>query len=299
MNKGSILIATLIIISIAASFALTINNLSIIKVSNIQKLHDDYQAAIYATNTIKFLKELLRHQDDIITPNSKIFNIPQIPIEKGLIKISINPINAKINLNLLKLGVNATRTRILSALYLVVEQNDLPDNYIEPLLKWIGFQDSNNETFSTTWSYNAKYKNKQLDTLYELKYIPFCGTKLFNILKNNFTVIGNSPKININFATAQTLRLYLPEIAQYVPDIIKYRKESPFVDVSMIRNICRIPDKTYLKILPFITVNANFFYVKILVKINNRHYYFHYIIEKNAGYIKILRYIESGNYDYF
>ncbi len=299
MNKGSILIATLIIISIAASLALSINNLSIIKVSNIKNLHDNYQAAIYANNIIKFLKETLRQQKDIITSNNRIFKLPQIPIENGIIKISIEPTNAKINLNLLKMGINATRMRILSALNLLLEQNNLPSNYIEPFLKWIGYQDSNNEVFPTIWSLRANYKKKPLDTLYEIKYIPLCGPKLYSILKNNFTVIGNNPKININFANEQTLSLYLPEIAQYVPDIIKYREKSPFVDVSMIRNICKIPDQTYLKILPFITVNSDIFYVKILVKINHTNYYFHCIIEKDKDYVKVLRYIESGDYDYF
>ncbi len=299
MNKGSILIATLIIIAIAASLALTINTFSIKKISNIRQLKDNYQAAIYANNVIKLIDDMLRNQQNIINPNNRIFNLPEIPIDNGIIKISIKPLNAKINLNLLKTGLNVTRKRVLCAVNSLLEQNNLPDNYIDTLLKWLGIKGSNYEVFSTDWSCKATYKRKLLDTLYEINYIPFCGHKLYDIFKNSFTVISDNPKININFANQQTLSLYLPEISQYVAKIIEYRKKSPFVDVSMIRNICNISDQTYLKILPFITTTSNIFYVKIFIILNNTSYCYHYVIKKDKNYIKILKYIEAGSNDYF
>jgi len=298
LNSGSILIVLLIIIACAVTIALTVNELAVDNFTRVKSCYIDRQSAIYANTAIKAIVELIKeHNTYYDSPKDTIFNIPEIPVNGGTIEIKVVPLNGKINLNLLKTGLKKQQVRCKKALDYILEQHNINSSVLDELMLWVGARPSYG-TFSAEWSSGASYKGKPLDTLYELNYIPRCSG-LYNTLRHSFTVLSQGGSLNINFADVQTIKAYLPEIASCAQKIVNYRKISVFKNISAIRLACTIPDQTYIKLVPFITVHSSYFYVKIKTDIDSVTHWYHYVLKQEQNSVKIVRYIEAGKYDYF
>ena len=319
-NRGIILIFVLIVISFAVGIVLMINKNATEKYEKTMNIYFGNQASLYAFTAIKAVSKVLEDDDNNYdSPDDDWYSIPPLPIEGGYISVKVEPLNAKIDLNKMlyynkkkKNEAKETRKRYYNAVNKIFEEIYENDNSSEALnapslgvlTDWMDkdtkiseddgdeqglYYENNDKTYSV--------KNNNLETLYELNYI-----KGFNLLyskgKNYLTVLSNENKININFASKKVIEAFLPEISDYSEDIISYRQDNPFKDISQIRNV-GIEDETYLKILKYISVKSSLFKLKILVIVNSLSFNYEAVIKRENGKTKILKYIEEANEDYF
>lgn len=319
-NRGIILIFVLIVISFAVGIVLVINKNATDKYESTMRIYFRNQAALYAFTAVKAVAKVIEDDDNSYdSVDDDWYSIPPLPIEGGYLSVKVEPLNAKIDIN--KIIFNNTkdkneskkvRNRYIAAVKSIMEniyENDNTTDIVNipsfgVLIDWIDedskineddgdeqglFYENNDKTYTI--------KNSKLDTLYELNYIK--GFKpLYVKGKNYLTVKSKENKININFASKKVLQAFLPEISDYADDIISYRQDNPFKDVSQIRNV-GIDDETYIKILKYISVKSSLFKLKILVLINSISFNYESIVERANGHTKILNFIEEANEDYF
>lgn len=324
-NKGIILIFVLIIISFAVGVVLTINKNSTDKYENSMEIYFQNQASIYAITAVKAISKVLKEDDNgYDSMDDDWANIPPFPVQDGYISVHIEPLNAKININNIEYTIKKKkksskkeevkiRKRFENAIETILEdtlanrQEEESSNMEIPKLgilkDWIDkdhkltddgdeqglFYENNDKTYTI--------KNNMLESIYELKYIKGFK-KVYKEVKNYFTVLSEDKKININFASGEVIKAFLPEIDTFSDDIISYRKDNPFKDVSQIREV-GIDDVTYLKILPFISVTSSLFKIKILVVINSKSYYYESVVKRSKNQTEIMRFIEGAYEDYF
>ncbi len=317
-NRGVILIFVLIVISFAVGIVLMINKNATEKYEQTMKIYFNNQASLYAFTAIKAVSKVLEDDDNNYdSQDDDWYSIPPLPIEGGYISVKVEPLNAKIDLNKIlyenkkkKNEAKEVRKRYHNAVKAIFEEIYENDNNSEDittlgvLTDWMDKDSKINEDDGDEqglyYENNDKtytIKNNFLETLYELNYIK--GFKLlYSKGKNYLTVLSQENKININFASKKVIEAFLPEIADYSEDIISYRQDNPFKDISQIRNI-GIDDETYLKILKYISVKSSLFKLKILVIVNSFSFNYEAVVKRDNGKTKILKYIEEANEDYF
>ena len=319
-NRGVILIFVLIVISFAVGIVLMINKNSTEKYEKTMNIYFENQASLYAFTAVKAVSKVLEDDDNSYdSADDDWYSIPPLPIKDGFVSVKVIPLNKKIDINKIiysdakhKNEAKKIRQRYLNAIKTVFENIYESDNTsaglnapsLGVLIDWIDedskinedggdeqglFYENNDKTYTV--------KNRLLESLYELNYI-----EGFNLLysrgKNYLTVLSKKNKININFASKQVIEAFLPEVADYAEDIISYRQDSPFKDISQIRNV-GIDDETYLKILKYISVKSSLFKLKILVIVNSVSFNYEAVVQRDNGKTKILKYIEEANEDYF
>jgi type II secretory pathway component PulK len=319
-NRGVILIFVLIVISFAVGIVLMINKNSTEKYEKTMNIYFENQASLYAFTAVKAVSKALEDDDNSYdSADDDWYSIPPLPIKDGFVSVKVIPLNKKIDINKIiysdakhKNEAKKIRQRYLNAIKTVFENIYESDNTsaglnapsLGVLIDWIDedskinedggdeqglFYENNDKTYTV--------KNRLLESLYELNYI-----EGFNLLysrgKNYLTVLSKENKININFASKQVIEAFLPEVADYAEDIISYRQDSPFKDISQIRNV-GIDDETYLKILKYISVKSSLFKLKILVIVNSVSFNYEAVVQRDNGKTKILKYIEEANEDYF
>ncbi len=299
-KKGIILIFVLIIISFCVGIVITINESSSKILNNVMDSYYEKQAAIYGWSALNGIAKII--EDDNNGYDGKDddwYNIPIIPVKDGSIEIKVIPINSKIDINKLADPNKKIRDRYWNILTNMINDLGLEDINLAILKDWIdkdhkidergGDEDIEEDYY--------KIKNDNLYSLYELNYIKNFSI-FYNAAKDYLTVLSDGDKININFAPPEVIKSFVPELEPYIDDIMDYRKENDFKDVSDLKEL-GIPDDLYLQIINYVTVKSSLFYVKIVVKIEDYTRYFYGVIKRDKGKTSIIRYIEGNNEVYF
>ncbi len=301
MNKnGVVLIFILIIIAIVAGIGIRL----VTSTSEEYKLVNDIklqkQAYLYATSAIKAVSELLKNDNsNYDCKDDQWHTIPTVQVELGYVTINVKPINEKINLNLI---VNKKFAKTIRKSLDELTDNDTDTKTIsDKIIDWIDKDNTNSGSGidGLPVNYNGaelNVKNGPLQSTNELSI--FLEKSVVEQIKKSFTVLGDG-RLNINFASPDELKSYIPLLKNYVDDIVEYRKNSCFKDVSGIKTATVIPDGIYIKILPFITVKSSLFYVKIHVNLDNEDFYYHAILERSAKETKVKIFFSGGSGDYF
>jgi len=301
-NKGTILIYVLIIISFSVAIAFLINENS---TKNYEATYDLYfhnQAYIYAISSIDIIKEFFVADEDAYdTPLDLWKNIPPIKVENSIINFEITPANVKININLLgEEGDTNTYIRIVDAIETIFQEESI--NSLTPgiIKDWIDNDREPADDGREEYTYDRqgliyKVKNKPLDTTMELAFIDNYNS--YNKLKNYFTILDEDKKLNINFCDIKVLKAYLPELTSYAEDIVDYRLNNEYKDISDIRKATYISDEEYIKAVNFLTVKSNMYYIKVIVKILDSKYTYHILYNRKDQ--RIEKFIQGFNNEYF
>lgn len=301
-NRGTVLIYVLIIISFSVAIAFLINENS---TNNYEATYDLYfhnQAYIYANSNLDIIKSFFEIDDDAYdSPLDLWANIPPINVENGVINFTITPINSKININLLgEEGDTDINVRIVDAVETILEDENI--NSITPgiIKDWIDKDNEPTDDGREEYTYDRngliyKIKNKPLDTIMELAYIDNYDT--YKKLKYYFTTLDEDKKININFCSDKVLKAYLPELSSYIQDLIDYRRNNEYKDISDIRKASYISDDEYVKAVNFLTVKSNSYYIKIIVKLIDSKYTYHILYNRKEQ--KVEKFIQGLNNEYF
>jgi type II secretory pathway component PulK len=301
-NKGSVLIYVLIVISFSVAIAFLINENA---TSNYEATYDLYfhnQAYIYATSSLDIIKSFFEIDDDSYDSQLDIWNnIPPIKIENSVINFIITPANIKINLNLLaEEGDTNTSVRIFDALETIFQDENI-NNLTPGIIKdWIDednepADDGREEYTYDDYDFIYKIKNKPLDTIMELSFIDNYNS--YYKLKDYFTVIDEDKKLNINFCSDKVLKAYLPELTSYAKDLVDYRRNNEYKNISDIRDATYISDDEYIEAVNYLTVNSNYYYIKIIVKLIDTNYTYHILYNRKSK--KIEKFIQGFDNDYF
>lgn len=301
-NKGTVLIYVLIIISFTVAIAFLINENS---TKNYEATYDLYfhnQAYLYAISSIDIIKEFFVADEDAYdTPLDLWKNIPPIKIENSIINFEITPANVKININLLgEEGDTNTNIRIVNAIEAILQEENI--NSLTPgiIKDWIDKDLEPADDGREEYTYDRqgliyKIKNKPLDTVMELAFIDNYNS--YNKLKNYFTIIDEDKKLNINFCDIKVLKAYLPELTSYAEDIIDYRRNNEYKDISDIREATYISDDEYIEAVNFLTVKSNLYYVKVVVKLLDSKYTYHMLFNRKDQ--RIEKFIQGFDNEYF
>ncbi len=300
-DKGSVLIFVLLMISFCVGIALTINEKTVNSYVFSAETNNYIQSSIYAATAAKGIAALIK--DDNKRYDSKFdnwANIPEISVENGYITVKVIPVNSKINLSNFNGKTKEIKDKTLSALIKFFDVNNL--NSPLTLKDWIdndtdisagGLEDWEYEKHGVTY----KTKNADLNTIYEIKYVS--GKKAYDKMKDVFTSYDYGTKININFASKEVLDYWLPDLEKYSAEIVEYGKSNIYKDISQIRKAANIPLEIYRKVTPYITEKSSFFYSLIEVNLNGFSRYYHSLIARNAGKVKLISFFEGANELYF
>ncbi|BAI80782.1 hypothetical protein DEFDS_1315 [Deferribacter desulfuricans SSM1] len=302
-KKGSVLLIVLIIVTAALAISLGISEKNTDIYSKVTTMQNQYQAETYAYTIAKAAAEIIKEDDNKYDSLKDDWaNSISYPTDEGFIEVSITPLNKKVDLNAFTLNNKILNERIINYYNVIVSENNLDTNIIYLIKDYV-----DNDTEITSYGNENQpiikfgrvlsVKNDFLDTLYEINYTnENFDNKTYNILKRFFTASNGEKKININFATADTIKYFLPEIADYADAIVKYRESKPYKDISAIRKAAEIPNDVYQKIIPYITVKSNRFYLKITIDNFGNLFYYHVLIDRKKG---VLLFFEGANEDYF
>lgn len=299
MKKGSILVTVLIIIAACTTLVLFIHEKTMTAFGSVITLQNDYQGAIYAMTAVEALEMAFQYDEENYDSEQDIWaQIPTIPLDNGFMTVYIKPLNAKVPLAGLVSNDEKLRTRTETAVSQLLSELDLTEPDIEELKTWVGSSDPTGERFDEN---SAPYseKSSQLQTLAELAFIDSFKNE-YKKLTPYVSIAGDNNKINLNLASAEVIKAYVPELEPYVEDIISTREEEPLKNVSALYEImgAAMQDE-YSKILPYIDVKSSLFYIKLELNIGDDNLYYHLLVQRNGKSVTPVKYIEGNSIDYF
>ena len=299
MKKGSILVTVLIIIAACTTLVLFIHEKTMNAYGTVITLQNDYQGAIYAMTAVEALEMAFQYDEETYDSSSDIWaQIPPIPLDNGFMTVYMIPLNSKVPLAGLVSSDEKLRERTEKAVTTLISELNLTESDIYELKTWVGSSDPTGERFDENSApYSAK--SSQLQTLIELAFIPSFKDE-YKKLTPYVSIAGDNNKINLNMASAEVIKAYVPELEPYIEDIISTRETEPFKDVSAIyQRMGSAMQDEYSKILPYIDVKSSLFYIKIELNIGDDNIYYHLLVQRNGSSVSPLKYIEGNNIDYF
>ena len=299
MKQGSILVTVLIIIAACTTLVLFIHEKTMTAFGSVITLQNDYQGAIYAMTAVEALEMAFQYDEENYDSEQDVWaQIPTIPLDNGFMTVYIKPLNAKVPLAGLVSNDEKLRERTETAVSQLLSELDLTEPDIEELKIWVGSSDPTGERFDEN---SAPYSSKssQLQTLAELAFIESFKNE-YKKLTPYVSIAGDSNKINLNLASAEVIKAYVPELEPYVEDIISTREAEPLKNVSALYEImgAAMQDE-YSKILPYIDVKSSLFYIKLELNIGDENLYYHLLVQRNGSSVTPVKYIEGNNIDYF
>ena len=262
-------------------------------------LQNDYQGAIYAMTAVEALEMAFQYDEETYDSSSDIWaQIPPIPLDNGFMTVYMIPLNSKVPLAGLVSSDEKLRERTENAVTTLISELDLTESDIYDLKTWVGSSDPTGERFDENSApYSAK--SSQLQTLIELAFIPSFKDE-YKKLTPYVSIAGDNNKINLNMASAEVIKAYVPELEPYIEDIISTRETEPFKDVSAIYQLMgSAMQDEYSKILPYIDVKSSLFYIKLELNIGDDNIYYHLLVQRNGTNVSPVKYIEGNSIDYF
>ncbi|MCI6475804.1 MAG: general secretion pathway protein GspK [Mucispirillum sp.] len=299
MKQGSILVTVLIIIAACTTLVLFIHEKTMTAFGSVITLQNDYQGAIYAMTAVEALEMAFQYDEENYDSEQDVWaQIPTIPLDNGFMTVYIKPLNAKVPLAGLVSNDEKLRERTETAVSQLLSELNLTEPDIEELKTWVGSSDPTGERFDENSApYSAK--SSQLQTLAELAFIESFKNE-YKKLTPYVSIAGDNNKINLNLASAEVIKAYVPELEPYVEDIISTREAEPLKNVSALYEImgAAMQDE-YSKILPYIDVKSSLFYIKLELNIGDENLYYHLLVQRNGSSVTPVKYIEGNNIDYF
>ncbi|WP_022852200.1 general secretion pathway protein GspK [Limisalsivibrio acetivorans] len=302
-RRGSVLVFVLIFISFAVSVVLFMHERSGESLAETASLQEEYQTSIFAMTAVEAIRELLEDDGNNYDDAGEDWGLlPMIPIPGGYVSISIKPLNGRLNLNMLDEEQDEEGERILAGCVHILEELDINADTCAMIKDWLDTDSEMTAGGEESFRYDAEgkeylTKNGALETLHELRYINRAGEH-YGELAQYFTIGGDS-KVNLNFVSEEVLAGAVPALEPYAGDIIKYREQHVYKDVSNIREAAEIPDDIYNDNLKYLSVKSSLFYVKTEVTLGENSRFYHVLLQRNGKKTKLLKYIEGTDAPFF
>lgn len=302
-DRGFVLIAVLLIISVLATIILEFNYESRMKLHLSDNFHNASKALNYVEAGISIVMASLEQNGNILSDERFIplfSGDVKIPVENGYCTMVINDESGKINVNKLKAsGDKIVRHRVDQMLKLIDllnyqyhEQNPVSYSLIPAIIDWVDYDDEvtilpfikrENEGAENNYYKDLidpyKCKNAPFETLNELLLVKGMTPEIFNGragdktqniepvdgIEQYLTIYGDG-KININEASPMVI-LSLSEMMSppLVQSIVEQRKIKRFVSVGQLQNVPGMTPQVYQSVREFITVKPRERYYNVTV----------------------------------
>lgn len=312
-KSGAILVIIIVLSAAAAGIATSINKDATLGYAELRNMQDSYQASMYASSLSSVIKTGLFMMDDYNydTPNDTWAKLPPLPIDKGQVLIQIKPLNARININ--QLMLKNKHDRIYKALVDTLHKGNQDLKTADKIDKWIHVGSVTDKTNREQIQSYKAFKNP-LQAMTSIRIFSFLAmsdtsvdggvsdSELYKLLTKHFTTSYNDDlanHLNVNFADADTIKAYIPELGQYADDIVKYRNSNGYYKTPYdLKQVIKVPE-LWSRALSFLTVRSKYYYIKVAIKLDKSVFYFHYLVERANKNAVIKSYVEGGADDYY
>jgi len=302
-DRGFVLIAVLLIISVLVTIILEFNYESRMKLHLSDNFHNASRALNYAEAGISIAMASLK-QDGNILSDEKFVPLfsgdVQVPVENGYCTILINDESGKINVNAFKTSDGEiVRHRVDQVLKLIDhlnyqyrQQSPVSYSLVPAIIDWVDYDDEvtylpfikrENEGAESNYYMDLidpyKCKNAPFETLNELLLVKgmtpvifhgHAGDKTQNIgpvngIQQYLTIYGDG-KININEASPMVILSLSEKMSPpLAQSIVEQRKIKRFVSVGQLQNVPGMTPQVYESVRELITVKPKERYYNVTV----------------------------------
>ncbi len=270
-HRGTVLVLVLLVVSALITLTVMQNERASANYGEVKMMQKRIQGFVYCSTALKALIEILKEDDNLYDgPDETWATLPVIPTPDGTLSIKTIPLNSRIPL--LKLLDEHYASRVEDALLKIN-----PDMDVDGLKEYL--------------------KKRRPYSPGEL----FLSREAFNLRASDMAFLNTEDtdgRININFAPEEVINAYIPELEPFSEEIIKYREEHPFKDVSEIRKIPGIDDRLYLDVQKYITVKSPEIFVHVVSQIDDIEVDVSSVFSKTTGKAKLLKYLEGVKFFY-
>ncbi len=302
-NRGFVLIAVLLIISVLVTIILEFNYESRMKLHLSDNFHNASKALNYADAGISVAIASLKQNADILSDERFIplfSGEVQIPVESGYCTILVSDESGRININTFKTSEGEiVRHRVDQILKLIDllnyqyrQQPPVSYSLIPAIIDWVDDDDEvtylpfikrDNEGAESNYYIDLidpyKCKNAPFETLSELLLVKGmtaaifhgqAGDKTQNIgpvdgIRQYLTIYGDG-KININEASPMVILSLSDKMSpSLAKSIIEERKIKRFVNVGQLKNVPGMTPQVYESVRELITVKPKDRYYNVTV----------------------------------
>ena len=302
-DRGFVLIAVLLIISVLVTIILEFNYESRMKLHHSDNFHNASKALNYAEAGISIAIASLKQNANIFSDEKFISFFSgevQIPVENGYCTILVSDESGRININTLKTSEGEiVRHRVDQILKLIDllnyqyrEQPPVKYSLIPAIIDWVDYDDEvtylpfikrDNEGAESNYYMDLidpyKCKNAHFETLSELLLVKGmtavifhgqAGDKTQNIepvdgIQQYLTIYGDG-KVNINEASPMVILSLSDKMSpSLAKSIVEQRKIKRFVSVGQLKNVPGVTTQVYESIRELITVKPKDRYYNVTV----------------------------------
>jgi general secretion pathway protein K len=299
-DKGFVLIAVLLVISILVAIIVEFNYESRIKLHLSDNFYSTSKALNYAEAGISIAMASLKKNADILSDkrlNPLFSGVIQIPVEEGYCTIVIEDESGKININTLKTSDDKiVRYRVDQMLKLIDLLNYkyqrgqfVGYDLVPAIIDWVDYDDEvtylpfverDNNGAESSYYMNLvgpyKCKNAPFETLNELLLVKGMTTKIFHGQAGNsqylesvegihkyLTIYGDG-KVNINEASPIIIQSMSDKIStSLVRNIVEQRSIKRFESAGQLQNVPGMTSEVYESIRKLITVKPKNCYYNV------------------------------------
>jgi len=187
----------------------------------------------------------------------------------------------------------------------ILDQLQLDDAIIDTIIDWLdenheleGVMGAEDDYYSTRS--NPYYsKDSDIDNLYELRLIKGITDDIFLDKEESpgldrfITVYGGDALININTAPPEVLLALSGEMdGEIVDEVIKYRQETAFKEVSELDKISTMDKDAFNSISGKVTVNSSYFSIYVRGVVRGVVTELRAVVKREDGKIRIVEYSE-------
>lgn len=302
-NRGSVLVFVLIFIAFCSSAVIIYYEKSM---KNIESTADDFyenQSNIYAMSAMTALTELLSDDDNAYdSKNEDWANIPQTEVPYGKVSLTVRPASARIDINGIAVREGAEE-KTFKACENVFNDLNIRSLTCGEIKDYIDSDDASSTGGREGFLYERKgiafrTKNDILDTAAELGML-FSDASEYALVKKYFTALPKTEPLNLNFADADVIKMYLPEIESYADKITSFTDTDEFTDVSAVKDKTGMPQELYTAVLPYISVKSSLFYARTEVTLNGESRFYHALLSRNGTNVKVIKFLAGQDGQYY
>lgn len=302
-DRGFVLIAVLLIISVLVTIIVEFNYESRMKLHLSDNFNNASKALNYAEAGISIAMASLKQNENILSDERFVplfSGEVQVPVESGYCTILVNDESGKINVNAFKTSEDEiVRHRVDQILKLIdllnyqfQEQSPVSYSLIPAIIDWVDYDDEvtflpfikrENEGAENNYYMDLidpyKCKNAPFETLNELLLVKGMTTAIFHGLTGDktqniepvdgiqqyLTIYGDG-KININEASPMVILSLSEKMSSpLAQSIVEQRKIKRFVSVGQLQNVHGMTPHVYQSIRELITVKPRDRYYNVTV----------------------------------
>lgn len=245
----------------------------------VSNIYNKQQAYYIASSIFEAIKLLLDMDDKTVDTLQDSWSKPLV-FEKDGVKVEVNVYdeNRYININGVK---DPSYQKIVENLF---SRLNISPSYIDRIQIWIGKKDG-------YISEEYPPKKKDLDSLYELKFIGLKDEDLVGkMIGNNFypgllstATVYTQGRVNINTAPVWVLMSLDEKIDQTLASkIVEHRLKTPFKTINDLVLVDGFNFDILYRIQNFIDTKSNIFHIKITVSVGDTAMQVEYIYDRNT-----------------